>query len=144
MRGAIQDRQLGELRIRLQPICQRTLRRQVTEYVRFTNRIPITQDFTPTPEEKELYDRVSAYLCREKLHALPTSQRRLMTLVLRKLLASSSFAIAATLDSLRERLEGKHRDILAMTASDFEGLEELTEEWVEQGIPPEGSGTAEH
>ncbi|MCL5102954.1 MAG: SNF2-related protein [Armatimonadetes bacterium] len=140
MRGAIQDRQLGELSVRLRPICQRTLRRQVTEYIRFTNRIPITQDFTPTPEEKRLYDRVSNYLSREKLHALPTSQRRLMTLVLRKLLASSSFAIAATLDSLRERLEGKHRDILAATASDFEALEELTEEWAEQGIPAEGNG----
>lgn len=132
MRGPVEDRQLGELRIRLQPICQRTLRRQVTEYVRFTNRIPITQDFTPTPEEQQLYDRVSAYLSREKLHALPTSQRRLMTLVLRKLLASSTFAIAATLDSLRERLETMHGDIVATTADDFESLDEMTDEWAEQ------------
>lgn len=132
MRGSIENRQLSELRLRLQPICQRTLRRQVTEYVRFTNRIPVTQDFTPTSEEQLLYDRVSSYLSKDKLHALPVSQRRLVTLVLRKLLASSTFAIAATLDSLKSRLEGKRKDILEATSEDFEALEEMSEEWAEQ------------
>jgi hypothetical protein len=66
----------------------------VTEYVRFTNRLPITADFTPTPAEQQLYDQVSDYLQRPELIALPTGQRKLITLVLRKLLASSTFAIA--------------------------------------------------
>ncbi len=95
---------LKDLRERLRPICQRTLRRQVAEYVRFTNRIPITQDFTPTQAEQDLYERVSRYLQRDKLHALPAGQRKLMTLVLRKLLASSTHAIAATLQTLANRL----------------------------------------
>lgn len=131
MRGPVEARQLSELRLRLLPICQRTLRRQVNEYVRFTNRIPITQDFTPTDEEQRLYDRVSEYLQKDKLHALPVSQRKLMTLVLRKLLASSTFAIAGTLDSLLLRLQGKFEDIVGETGDDFESLEEMAEEWAD-------------
>ena len=72
MRGALIQRELSELRQRLKPICQRTQRRQVTEYVRFTNRIPITQDFTPSDEEQDIYDQVSKYLPRDTLHALRT------------------------------------------------------------------------
>jgi hypothetical protein len=38
------DSQFAELKNRLKPVCHRTLRRQVLEYIRYTNRIPITQD----------------------------------------------------------------------------------------------------
>jgi len=130
MRGPIEQRQLSELRHRLRPICQRTLRRQVVEYVRFTNRIPMTQDFTPTAEEQALYDQISSYLQRETLNALPASQRKLMTLVLRKLLASSTFAIASTLTSLADRLSKKRND-LAPVLEDFEVLDEVEEEWAD-------------
>ena len=85
--------QFESLRLRLQPVCQRTLRRQVTEYVRYTERISITQDFTPTDAEVQLYNSVSGYLQKPVLFALPSSQRKLITLILRKILASSSFAI---------------------------------------------------
>jgi SNF2 family DNA or RNA helicase len=78
IRGPLAQRELSELRQRLRPICQRTLRRQVSEYVRFTNRIRITQDFTPTVEEQTLYENVSSYLQRESLNALPASERKLM------------------------------------------------------------------
>jgi SNF2 family DNA or RNA helicase len=94
-----------DLKQRIKPVCHRTLRRQVTEYVNYTQRIPITQEFMPTKAEWELYEKVSAYLQRDRLFALPTSQRALMTLVVRKLLASSSFAISDTLLSLIKRLE---------------------------------------
>ena len=50
--------------------------------------------------EDQLYEVVSEYLRRPNLQALPSSQRSLMTLVLRKLLASSSFAIAGALTSI--------------------------------------------
>src|SRR5262245_61452746 len=84
----VAERELADLRERLRPLCQRTLRRQVTEYIRFTNRIPFTQDFTPTKAEQELYDLVSDYLQRDTLHALPDRLRPLMTMILRKLMAS--------------------------------------------------------
>lgn len=88
-------------------VLTRTLRRQVQEYVKFTKRHSTTYDFTPTEEEQTLYEKVSEYLARPKLAAIDATQRNLMILVYRKLLASSSFAIAPTLDRLRTRLENE-------------------------------------
>lgn len=48
---------------------------------------------------------MSDYLRRETLVALPNAQRALITLVLRKLLASSTFAIAGALDTMVRRLK---------------------------------------
>jgi len=48
-----------DLKARIAPICKRTLRRQVLEYIKYTNRIPITQEFIPTKDETVLYDLVS-------------------------------------------------------------------------------------
>lgn len=126
----------SELKARLAPVCHRTLRRQVLEYIRYTNRIPITQDFVPTDEEQTLYEMVSEYLRRPNLQALPSSQRTLMTLIMRKLLASSTFAIAGALDSLARKLERQLKDDKDLRAEDdgelaedFEELDELAEEW---------------
>ncbi len=60
------DDQFSELKARLKPLCHRTLRRQVLEYVKFTNRRAITQEFWPTQDEQDLYDRVSDYLQRHQ------------------------------------------------------------------------------
>ncbi len=129
------DEDFSELKERLKPICKRTLRRQVLEYVKYTNRHALVQEFIPTPEEQQLYDLVSSYLQQPKLYALPASQRQLVTLILRKLLASSTYAISGTLDSLAQRLES------AAAASEpvetlpkdlpenWEELEELADEW---------------
>jgi hypothetical protein len=96
---------LDALRQRLAVFCKRTLRNQVTEYIRYTERRPITRPFKPTDDEHALYEAVSGFLQRENSYALPQRQRHLTALILRKLLASSSQAIAATLDTLRVRLE---------------------------------------
>ena len=125
------------LRNRIRPICQRTLRRQVREYIKYTKRVSMTQDFTPTDDEIRLYDGVSTYLQRPTSFALPSSQRSLMVLVLRKILASSSFAIAATLGTLIDRLEAVQQEIGAerqaaspqLLGEDFEVMDELQEEW---------------
>lgn len=86
-------------------IITRTLRKQVLEYVPFTDRVSMTFDFTPTNEEIDLYEKVSAYLQRQNVAAIISTQRNLMILVYRKLLASSSFAIADTLKKLSENLK---------------------------------------
>lgn len=88
-------------------VITRTLRKQVLEYVQFTDRTSITFDFTPTDEEVELYEKVSAYLQRQNVAAIAATQRNLMILVYRKLLASSSFAIADTLKKLSENLKNE-------------------------------------
>lgn len=94
----------NDLKQRIAPICKRTLRKQVLEYINYTNRLSITQEFYPSDEEQELYDKITLYLQRDDLKALPPSQRWLMTLILRKLLASSSFAIAGTLRGLVNKI----------------------------------------
>ncbi len=96
---------LEALRQRLATFCKRTLRNQVAEYIRYTERRAITRPFKPSDDEHALYEAVSAFLQRENSYALPHRQRHLTALILRKLLASSSQAIAATLDTLRARLE---------------------------------------
>ena len=108
--GSEAERNHG-LRSRLNPVCIRTLRKQVVEYVSYTKRIPITQDFTPSDDEHHLYESVSEFLQRETLVSLPASQRHLITLVLRKLLASSTFAIAGTLQGLVVRLRAMQHDL---------------------------------
>ncbi|MEX0642702.1 MAG: SNF2-related protein [Pirellulales bacterium] len=132
------------LKQRIAPVCTRALRKQVTEYIPFTNRVPITQEFLPTDEEQVLYDEITTYLQREVLYALPASQRQLITMVLRKLLASSTFAIARTLRRLADRLENLQDRLDLLDDDDIEGVDELTDEYeedaetdVENEIDPE-------
>ena len=135
------EEDFAALRERIKPVCQRTLRRQVLEYIKFTNRIPITQEFVPTEAEQRLYDLVSGYLQRETLYALPSSQRQLMTLILRKLLASSTYAISGTLEALASRLETAAAgntpavETPEEVAADFEAIDEVEEEWTEDETP---------
>ena len=131
------DEDFAHLKRRMEPILKRTLRKQVLEYVRYTNRHAIVQEFIPTEEEQRLYDLVSGYLQRENLYALPASQRQLVTLILRKLLSSSTYAIAGTLEGLVRRLDEAaavadrvDQPPEELTA-DWEELEELADEWEE-------------
>ncbi|MFQ5685815.1 MAG: SNF2-related protein [Candidatus Scalindua sp.] len=132
----VDDSIYADLRERIKPICQRTLRRQVKEYIRYTNRLAIVEEFVPGEAEQKLYDYVSDYLRRERLYALPMSQRQLITLILRKLLASSSYAITKTLYSLVTRLEGliikdesTKRSLQEELSEDYEELNETADEW---------------
>ncbi len=130
-----QEQVFQTLKTRLKPICHRTLRRQVLPYIKYTKRLPLVQEFTPEKSEDRLYALVSEYLQRDNLQALPSSQRTLMTLVLRKLLASSTFAIAGALVSISNRLKSRLRKVditesLEETlAQDYEALEEISDEW---------------
>ena len=120
-----------QLKQRIAPVCTRTLRKQVTEYIPFTNRVPITQEFLPSEQEQNLYDAITTYLQRDMLYALPASQRQLITMVLRKLLASSTFAIARTLRRLAARLENLRDNMELLDDDDIEGVTELADEYAE-------------
>lgn len=125
------------LKERLSPICQRTLRKQVLQYVAYTKRHALVQEFTPSDDEQRLYDLVSDYLQQPNLYALPSSQRQLMTLMLRKLLASSTYAISDTLAGLARKLESAELEsedagIPQEFAEDFELLPEMEDEWAEE------------
>ncbi len=136
VRGVNETLRNSRLKERIKPFCQRTLRKQVLEYIKFTQRVAMTEEFIPSDDEQRLYEQVSAYLQREKLNALPRSQRTLMTLVLRKLLASSSYAIAATLQKLVERLEQAQakQSVLELLDGEIEGLDELADEIGEDAV----------
>ena len=133
------DLDFYELKARLKPICQRTLRRQVLQYIPFTNRKAIVQEFYPTKEEQKLYDLVSDYLQRDTLFALPSGQRQLMTLILRKLLASSTYAISGTLAALSAKLESIAEENAPQTikpeevAPDYEAIDNTEDEWIDDG-----------
>ncbi len=134
-----EDNNFDELKQRLEPICKRTLRRQVLEYINYRNRIAITQDFTPGDDEQRLYDLVSDYLRRDTLYALPAGQRQLMTLILRKLLASSTYAISGTLTSLVSRLETTLQQQATLAtlpddavADNFEAFDEYKDDFTEE------------
>lgn len=117
------------LRERLQQFCKRTLRKQVVEYVPYTKREAILITYAPSAEEEKLYNEVSEYLQSTTLYALPNSQRKLMTMILRKLLASSSFAISGTLDALVVRLENILNGIDSeLNLDDYDSIDELFEE----------------
>jgi superfamily II DNA or RNA helicase len=138
----------AELRERLAPVVHRTLRRQVREYVRFTNRRSLVEDFSPTAEEQALYEKVSEYLRKPEAAALPPGRRTLLTLVYRKLLASSTFAIAPTLRALAETLRrrpgpaGAEPVVEALfAAEDWAAFEEEAEAW-EDAPAPAGSRRA--
>ena len=124
-----------ELKERLRPVCKRTLRKQVLEYIKYTDRHAIVQEFVPSEDEQRLYDLVSEYLQRPTLYALPASQRSLMTLILRKLLASSTYAISDTLNGLAMKLESAAAASEPVTAppdavpADVEEYDELADEW---------------
>ncbi|MDP1557707.1 MAG: SNF2-related protein [Nitrosomonas sp.] len=137
-----QEQVFHTLQARLKPVCHRTLRRQVTAYIPYTKRLPLVEEFTPEESEDRLYRLVSEYLQRDNLQALPSGQRSLMTLVLRKLLASSTFAIAGALNTISKRLKSKlARQQLAdaipadtlmdILDQDYEALDETAEEWTD-------------
>ncbi len=95
---------IEELRNRLKTFCTRTLRRQVVEYIQYTERKLITLHFQPSEREHKLYEAISEFLKRDNTYALPKKQKHLTVLIVRKLLASSSQAVAATLETIRDRL----------------------------------------
>lgn len=134
--GKLDERSFQSLKSRIAPLCHRTLRRQVRQYVSYTARIAIVEEFTPAREEKELSGLVAEYLRRPNLKALPNSQRQLISLVMWKLLASSTYAIAGALETMAARLEASlagdpSANLVEELDADYEVLDETAEEWAD-------------
>nr|WP_315221122.1 SNF2-related protein [uncultured Duganella sp.] len=136
--GQPKEQAFAGLRTRLAPVCKRTLRRQVQQYVPYTARRAIVEEFTPSAEERELSNLVADYLRRPNLRALPEGQRQLISLVLWKLLASSTHAIAGALETMAKRLQGELDessdipDLAEALDQDYESLDETADEWNEK------------
>jgi ERCC4-related helicase len=134
------EQAFAALRTRLATVCKRTLRRQVQQYVPYTARRAIVEEFTPSTEERELSNLVADYLRRPNLKALPEGQRQLISLVLWKLLASSTHAIAGALETMAKRLQGEldetadTPDLVEVLDDDYESLDETADEWGGQEV----------
>lgn len=142
------EQAFSSLRTRLAPVCKRTLRRQVQQYVSYTARRAIVEEFTPSSEERELSALVADYLRRPNLKALPDGQRQLISLVLWKLLASSTHAIAGALETMAKRLQGvlddanDVPDLAEALDEDYESLDETADEW--NGQEPSDATSAQN
>lgn len=131
-----------ELRNRIQPIIHRTLRSDVQEYVKYTERKAMVQEYYPSEDEQTLDEMVSEYLQRDECFGIPRSQRSLITLVLHKLLSSSTFAIAGTLQTIIERLENivknntssdnEDTSLMDNITNDIEEIDEYEDEWTDE------------
>ena len=95
----------SELKKELIPVLYRTLRKDVSKYMNFRKRTCRTVDFTLTSDEIQLYQLVNNFLKRDPLYSIISNNRNLIILVIRKLLASSSFALIETFEVLKNRLE---------------------------------------
>ena len=117
------------LRKRLLTVCKRTLRRQVQQagLIKYTERCPVTLEFEPSQNEMHLYEAVSAYLQRKDTFAFGDKPNALVTLVVRKILGSSTIALAETLKKIVDRLKLKQRPnietLIDYDATDTEGEE---------------------
>lgn len=115
----------------------------------YTARKAIVEEFTPSSEEQELSRLVADYLRRPNLKALPEGQRQLISLVLWKLLASSTHAIAGALETMAKRLQGVLNetpvvaDLAEELDEDYESLDETAEEWEDQEQGTKAASRAE-
>ncbi len=127
---------LDDLKQRIQPLCYRTLRRQVQQEggINFTNRYAITEDFTPGDEEWSLYQKLSDYLRTPDIAAIHPQAIHLVSIGMRKTLASSSFAIADTLKGMVERLQQEQ----LLDEESLGDLEEISD-WYDQFDPIEAA-----
>jgi superfamily II DNA or RNA helicase len=139
-----------DLAERVATISKRTLRRDADKYIHFTKRMPLTVEFTPSPDEALLYDLVNDYLQRDELFAFAGSQRHLSALIIRKRLGSSTYAVASTLENIANRLaeevgSGQRRDGRGgLVSADFAVDDEMTSDELEesQEIAEEGAGAS--
>jgi adenine-specific DNA-methyltransferase len=108
------DRQLAagqeeELRSRLRVVIQRTLRRQAQEFLEqpFVRREARLFEYTMSPAERSLYDDVTRYLLEPGIVAFQGKQRQLLLLGFHRRMASSTRALAASLERVAARLRRK-------------------------------------
>ena len=136
---------IAALKDRVQEFTKRTLRRHVNEYIRYTERRAVTIPFTPSADEMRLYHLISAYMQRLDTYGVPKQQSHLITIVARKLLASSTSAIIRTLETIIARLKKleKEEQDDANWLEDFIANDDLEEEWYEETTREEGEDETE-
>ena len=132
------------LRNRLRDFCRRTLRKDVQEYVRYTERHALTERFEGSNSEQKLYDDVSAYLQDDTTYAFPSKQRGMLVQLVRKLLASSPAALEGTLQKIKVRLDRLTPGSLLLSGEETDDIiGEDEEELVDAAVEDQDDATTD-
>ena len=91
----------------------RTLKRQASQYVGFTNRIPYMGYYELNNEEKKLYALIEDYLAFPQKDAYPEMDKYRLTLLFYHLAASSPEALASMLDAPLARAKEEEKRLLS-------------------------------
>ena len=138
----VTEENTDDLKYRLSFFCKRTLRKDVLEYVKYTERFPIVKEFSASDDEQKLYDGISSFLQRENSYAVPSAQKQITTLVIRKVLASSTWAVRQTLQAILDRLL-KMREGIADIDTPIENLTDEDERDLLDEIEDDSESDAE-
>lgn len=93
-----------ELQERLSKFVHRTLRKQVSKYIKYPKRITQTFNFTPSDKEIVLYNKITELIQSNPTFGTGKNQTTFISIVLRKLLSSSTIAVKNTLSNIENRL----------------------------------------
>lgn len=120
-----------ELRERLGIFIHRTLRNQVEKYVKYSKRITHTFNFEPSLEEQKLYDKITELIFTNPKFGTKRGQSWLISMILRKLLSSSTSAVMSTLYTIKKRLENLINNGTEDDISDFIDSDEFLEDFID-------------
>ena len=90
----------------------RTLKSQASQYVNFTNRLPVVINYTPQNEEKKLYELTEKYLSIPNKTAYPQMDNYQLSLQFFHTLSSSTQAFSSMLKAPIERATGEEQAVL--------------------------------
>lgn len=102
----------GELSQWVSQFSFRTLKKQVEQYVGFSNRLPLMVYYNLNPEEQKLYDLIAAYLKFDDKQAYPEMKLYYLTLLFYHTVGSSPEALANMLESPLKRSSGEENRLL--------------------------------
>ncbi len=132
-RRFVEQEDYTELKNELSPVLYRTLRKDVGKYMDFQKRTCITVDFNLSSAETELYNQVNSFLKRPNIYSIPVNNKGLIILVIRKLLASSSFALVDTFEVFKNRLNKLYQGTKSANAQEgFDLFLEFIEDEIDE------------
>lgn len=125
-----------DLKTRLSSFMHRTLRSQVTQYIRYTNRIAKTFTFEQTPEEVEIYSMLKELInnASNYPYIIPKGQSHLLLLIMTKLMGSSVAALQGTLEVILKRLNSIKEGNIDIEITDYFKTDELIDEIEDEDI----------
>ncbi len=95
-----------ELSHLVSPYCFRTLRSQAKCYAKVPERVLMTVEYTPSTQERNLYELLYTYINQPEKKAFPEMNQYDLALRLLGLLSSSTAAVLQTIKGVTKRLQG--------------------------------------